>query len=600
MRNAINQYKKLPTHFFSFIIFFLKPYMGRWFLMLCCIAYLALCASLEPFSLKLIINHVLNNETNRIAQVGIFISFFIAIRLTHFLSAFAVDTLLAYVHPNIGQDIVAELLNNLWFHNEAFYQEELLGSLASKISTIQHAVKNILDNSRRIFRFFFEILFACLFTSFIHPIYILVILGWAITFVTFGLLFALRLNILSYKLSESANEALGKIIDVISNIFTVKIFYHYNHENRYISTYLKAVANRDKDFRLLQAKSWIILDIFCLLLSLGMILLLIKLVHTSMITPGNFTFIVMVTSSLTATFFWILEQLEDFINNIGAGRQSLEVFFENINLKEIHLQKPLFIRDGTIKFDNVAFQYGQEQIFKHLFVDIKGGEKVGLVGVSGSGKSTFIKLILRVIEPSNGCILIDGMDISTVSQASIMKAIAYVNQDPMLFHRSIKENIKYGHPNASDAEVIAASKKAYIDDFIMSLPEGYNELVGEKGIKLSGGQRQRIAIARAFLKPSKILIMDEATSSLDTITEKYIQNSLAQLTINRTTIIVAHRLSTVAKLDRILVFDQGKVVEEGTPDNLLKKRGFYKKLWDKSIDGLLPENLGIAKEQYCT
>ncbi|KDO03409.1 ABC transporter ATP-binding protein [Rickettsia tamurae] len=594
MKNIINQYKELPTKFFSFIIYFLKPYMGRWFFILCFIAYLGLFVSLEPFSLKLIIDHILKYKaTNNISQVGIFILFFIIVRLTHSLSAFGIDTLLAYVHPNIRQDIAAQLLNNLFFHKEAFYQEELSGSLASKISTMQDSVKNILDNSRRIFRFFCEILFACLFTSFIHPIYILVILGWATVFVIFGLLFSSHLNILSYKLSESSNEAFGKIVDVISNIFTVKIFYHYKYENRHISTYLKATANRDKDFRLLQAKSWIILDIFCLLLSLGMIILLIKLMNKAMITPGDFTFIVMITSSLTATVFGILEQFEEFINNIGAGKQSLEVFFKDINFKEIHLHKPLVVQDGTIRFTNVEFQYGQKQFFKNLSVNIVGGEKIGLVGVSGSGKSTFIKLILRLIEPSSGLILIDNMDISKVSQESIMRVISFVNQDPVLFHRSIKENIRYGNPEASDEEVISAARRAYIDDFIKSLPAGYDTSVGEKGVKLSGGQRQRIAMARAFLKSSKILIMDEATSSLDTITEKYIQNSLSELTKNRTSLIIAHRLSTVSKLDRILVFSQGKLVEDGSPGSLLKKKGLYKKLWDHSIDGLLPENLKV-------
>lgn len=594
MKNIAGHYnKRLPRKFFSFIVYVLKPYVGRWFLILFFTTYLALFVSLEPFSLKLIINHILTKETNSILQSGIFILFFIAVRLVHALSAFGIDTLLAYVHPNIRQDITAQLLNNLWFHKEAFYQEELSGSLVSKISTMQDSVRNTLDSCRRIFRFFCEILFACLFTGFIHPIYILVILIWATVFVICGLLFSSRLSVLSYKLSESCNEALGKIADVISNIFTVKIFYHYKHENRYISTYLKDTLTRDKNFRLLQAKSWVVLDIFCLILSLGMIILLIKLINSSIITPGDFAFILMVTSSLTATVFGMLEQFEDFINNVGAGKQSLEVFFKSLNPKEIEIYKPLLVKDGTIRFNNVTFQYGQERLFRNLSVNIMGGERVGLVGVSGSGKSTFIKLILGLIEPSSGSILIDNMDISTLSQESIMGSISFLNQDPILLHRSIKENIQYGNPEAPDEEVISAAKRAYIDDFIMSLPEGYNTLVGEKGIKLSGGQRQRIAMARAFLKPSKILIMDEATSSLDTVTEKHIQNSLDQLTISKTSLIVTHRLSTISRLGRILVFDQGKLVEDGNPAILLKKEGFYKKLWDHSIDGLLPDNLSI-------
>ena len=595
MKHTIDQYnKRLPKKLFSFVIYFLKQNKGRVGLMLCFTIYLALFVSLEPFSLKLIINHILSyKDTVLISKVGLYILIFIVVRLTHALSAFGIDTLLAYVHPNIRQEIAAQLLNNLWFHKESFYQEELSGSLVSKIVVMQDAVRNIIDNTRRIFRFFCEILFACLFTSFIHPIYILVILIWTIIFVICGLLFASRLNVLSYRLSESYTETFGKITDVISNIFTVKIFHNYTYENRHIATYLKSTANRDKAFRLLQSKSWIVLDIFCLMLSLGMMILLIKLMNKSIITPGDFAFIVMVTSSLTANVFGMLEQFEDFVNNIGTGRQSLEVFFRDLNVKEINTEKPLIVRNGSINFNDVSFQYGQKQLFEHLSIGIDSGQKVGLVGVSGSGKSTFIKLLLRLIEPSSGVILIDDTDISTVSNASIMQSISFLNQDPILFHRSIKDNIKYGYLDASDEEVIYASKRAYIDEFIMSLPEGYNTSVGEKGIKLSGGQRQRIAIARAFLKPAKILIMDEATSSLDTITEKYIQNSLDQLTQNKTALIVTHRLSTVSKLDRILVFDQGKLVEDGTPANLLKKKGLYKKLWDHSLNGLLPEKLNV-------
>lgn len=592
MKNLLDQYEALPEKLFSFTIYFLKPYKWRWFFLLCFIVYLGLHISLEPYSLKLIIDNILKHQgINSISQIGIFLIFFVLVRLMHSVSAFGIDALLAYIHPNIKRDIAAHLLNNLWYHTAAFYDEELSGSLSSKISKIQDSIQNLLDNVRRIFRFFCEILFACIATSLIHPIYILVILGWSSVFVIFGFLFSSALSKLSYHLSESSNETFGKIVDVVSNIFTVKIFHRYSYENKYISSYLQTTANREKNFRLLQAKSWVVLDVFCLFLSIGMITILVMLMQNTMITTGDFTFIVMVSASLTATVFGILEQFEDFIGNIGAGKQSLEVFFKMIDQKEINISRTLHVHKGMIEFNKVDFQYGETQIFKDLSVMIKGGEKIGLVGISGSGKSTFVKLILRLIEPKDGSIKIDGSNISEVSKSSIMESISFINQDPLLFHRSIKENIRYGNPYADDKEIIAASKKAFIHDFIVSLPDGYETLVGERGVKLSGGQRQRVAMARAFLKSSKILIMDEATSSLDTITEKNIQKSLLRLTTNKTSIIIAHRLSTVSKLSRIFVFDKGRIVEEGSPDELLKINGLYKKLWNHSIDGLLPENL---------
>lgn len=594
MNNVLDKYNNLPQNLASFVLYFLKPYWKRWAALLIFTAYLGLFVSLEPFSLKLIIDNVLKAvQLDNVTPLLMFVGFFIFVRIIHSLSAFGIDSLLGYIHPDIRKDIAAQLLNNLWYHKETFYQEELSGSLASKISTIQDSVKNLLDNSRRIFRFFCEILFACLSTSLIHPIYIFVILAWSSVFVIFGFLFSSRLNKLSYRLSESSNEALGKIVDAISNAFTVKIFHRYNYENGYIYPFIKEVANRDKSFRLLQAKSWIVLDVFCLLLSLGMLGILIYLMNKTSITAGDFTFIFMITSSLTATVFGILEQFEEFINNIGAGRQSLEVFFKDINSKEINCNQELQVKKGDIEFQQVNFKYGDKTIFDNLSIKIKKGEKVGLVGISGSGKSTFVKLIMRLIEPDKGTILIDNKNISNVDQGNIMEAISFVNQDPLLFHRSIKENIGYGNPLASEEEIILASKKAHIHDFIISLQQGYDTLVGEKGMKLSGGQRQRIAIARAFLKHSKILIMDEATSSLDTITEKEIKNSLENLIQGTTAIIIAHRLSTVSKLDRILVFDKGRIIEEGSPNKLLKQNGLYKKLWDRSVDGLLPENLLI-------
>lgn len=592
MSNLLKQYENIPQKLFSFIIYIIRPYKWKCISLLCFVIYLGLHISLEPYSLKLIINNILSNQgIKNVLQISYLIAFFVLVRIMHSVSAFGIDTLLAYIHPDIKKDIGAKLLNNLWYHTSSFYEEELSGSIASKIEAIQNSVCNIFDNARRIFRFFCEILFACLFASFIHPIFILVIIGWTLIFILFGYLFSSRLNLLSYKLSESSNETFGKIVDIISNIFTIKIFHSYKYENRYILNYLEKTSKAEKEFRMLQAKSWVVLDIFCLFLSICMIILLIKLMNLTVLSAGDFAFIIMLSLSLTNTVFDILEQFEDFINNLGSAKQSLEVFFKEINTKEINANKKLLIKKSDIEFQDVYFQYNDNQVFKKLSVRINNGETVGLVGVSGSGKSTFVKLILRLIEPTQGKILIDNTNIIDVSIADIMSAISFVPQDPILFHRSIRENIRYGNPESSDEEVETAAKKAFIHDFIITLPNGYETLVGERGIKLSGGQRQRVAMARAFLKSSKILVMDEATSSLDTITENDIQKSLLQLTHNKTSLIIAHRLSTVSKLDRILVFDEGSVIEDGKPSELLEYDGVYKKLWNHSIDGLLPEKL---------
>lgn len=248
----------------------------------------------------------------------------------------------------------------------------------------------------------------------------------------------------------------------------------------------------------------------------------------------------------------------------------------------------LTITRGEIVFDKVKFYYkGTAGLFQNKSVVIQSGQKVGLVGYSGSGKSTFVNLILRLYDVIDGKLLIDNQDIKYVTQDSLHAAIGMIPQDPTLFHRSVLDNIRCGRLNATTAEVVEAAKHAHAHDFIIKLPQGYDSLVGERGVKLSGGQRQRIAIARTILKNAPILLLDEATSQLDSMTENNIQNSLWELMQHKTTIVVAHRLSTILHMDRILVFDHGIIVEDGTHQELLAKSGLYKTLWSAQVGGFL-------------
>ncbi len=247
------------------------------------------------------------------------------------------------------------------------------------------------------------------------------------------------------------------------------------------------------------------------------------------------------------------------------------------------------ITQGQIEFRQVNFSYSLgKKVFDNLSITIQPGQRVGLVGFSGSGKSSFVNLILRLFDPQSGEILIDGVDIQDMTQDALHSQISLIPQDPSLFHRTLMENIRYGRLDATDEEVIEAARKAYAHDFIAQIKEGYHSLVGERGIKLSGGQRQRIAIARVILKDAPILILDEATSSLDSITEKAIQDTLDSVMNGKTVIVVAHRLSTIADLDRILVFDQGRIVEDGTHPKLLACCGAYYRLWKMQAGGFLP------------
>jgi len=313
----------------------------------------------------------------------------------------------------------------------------------------------------------------------------------------------------------------------------------------------------------------------------------------NMVTVGDFALILTLSFTIAESIFNLGEEILRFAKEAGSCRQALNIIVEPHEIQDKPNAHELNVTQGKIVFDQVQFQYqGTDPLFENKTVTIEPGQKVGLVGHSGSGKSTFVNLILRLFDVSQGRILIDGQDIKEVTQTSLRKNIGMIPQDPSLFHRTLFENIQYGRVDASAEEVINAAKNAHAHEFIENLAQGYDSLVGERGVKLSGGQRQRIAIARAFLKNAPILILDEATSQLDSVTEQYIQESLWELMQNKTTIVIAHRLSTLLNMDRILVFNKGKIVEDGTHQELLAKNGMYATLWKAQVGGFLLDEEG--------
>jgi len=284
--------------------------------------------------------------------------------------------------------------------------------------------------------------------------------------------------------------------------------------------------------------------------------------------------------------------IRDLQKAVNDMEELVEIHAQPLGIEDSSGAEPIAIRHGRIEFQDVVFHYrGHHQpLYDGLSVTIGAGEKVGLVGLSGSGKTTFVKLIQRLHDVTGGRVLIDGHDIAEVTQASLRSQIAIVQQEPILFHRSLSENISYGRPGATQEEIERAAKLANAHDFIVKLPKGYTTLVGERGIKLSGGERQRVTLARAFLADAPILILDEATSSLDSESEALIQDATERLMQGRTTIVIAHRLSTVRALKRILIFDRGRIIEEGDHGALIQReKGVYRRLFDRQVGGLLVE-----------
>ena len=324
-----------------------------------------------------------------------------------------------------------------------------------------------------------------------------------------------------------------------------------------------------------------------------LIYFLIKLRSQGLITVGDFVLVINLSVAMAEDVWMLGQQIGELFGYAGTALQSLtlldadeqEESFEHDGMEKIQ------VTEGKIEFREVSFNYREDKhILQNQSINIPPRQKLGLVGFSGSGKTTFVSLITRLFEIDSGQILIDGQNIQEVSAKSLRENISLVPQEPILFNRSVYDNIAYGRKNASKKEVYEAARQAYVDDFINQLSEGYETLCGEGGCNLSVGQRQRISIARAILKDAPILILDEATSALDSFTENLIQDSIHALMQNKTVLVIAHRLSTLLNLDRVLVFDKGNIVEDGTHDELIEANGVYTKLWRTQIGGFLADN----------
>jgi ATP-binding cassette subfamily B protein len=383
------------------------------------------------------------------------------------------------------------------------------------------------------------------------------------------------------------------LADAIVNVQTVKTFAHEPRElrsHRDLNQVLTDSRIRDWSSAAREGSNRIAV---LLVMQLIFVVTLVWLVQRdpSIIGVGifAFSFITMMSVRLFQINI-MLRQIEDSFLNASP---MTEVMLQQPEIQDAHNAQTLEISRGAIQLKNVGFRYADakqdNQIFSKLSLNLKPGEKVGLVGPSGGGKSTLTRLLLRFEDIEDGSITIDGQDISAVTQESLRQAISYVPQEPLLFHRTIAENIAYGRPDATIQEIEKAAASAYADDFIKDLPEDYDTIVGERGVKLSGGQRQRIAIARAILKDAPILILDEATSALDSESEVYIQKALWKLMESRTTIVIAHRLSTIQKMDRILVLEDGTITEEGSHKQLLQRKGTYAKLWSHQSGGFIED-----------
>jgi len=496
----------------------------------------------------------------------------------------------SYFQTSVMNDLAKTCFAYLHKHSITFFNNNFVGSLVKRVNRFSRAFEGIAD------AIIWELLPAAINISaiiivlYFRNIYLgLAILIWIIIYITINYFFSKYK--LKYDIEKSKIDSVvtGVLADSITNQQNIKVFTGYDRE-RYrfntVVTKLKKMRRFSWDLGNIFEAAQVLLMIF---LELGMFYFAVKLWQKGLVTVGDFVLIQTYLLTIFHQLWNFGRVIRHFYEHLADAEEMTEILETPHEIQDIKNAKELKVGKGKIEFIDVDFSYHKtRKVIKKLNLEFKPKERVALVGESGSGKSTIVNLLLRNYDVDSGKIKIDGQKNIEVTQESLRKNIGLVAQDPILFHRSLKENICYGKSNATNEEVYRASKLAHCDKFITKLSEGYGTYVGERGIKLSGGERQRVAIARAILKNAPILVLDEATSSLDSESEELIQDALMSLMKDKTVIVIAHRLSTVMKMDRIIVIEHGMITEQGTHKQLLKKKtGAYHKLWELQVGGFI-------------
>ena len=475
-----------------------------------------------------------------------------------------------------------------------FFQNDFAGRVAQKVmqtgQALREAVVNVIDGVWLMVIYLVGI--SVLFSD-MNGILLLPVIVWVVCYLLVIISLVPPVRDRSRALSEANSVLTGRIVDSYTNIQSVKLFAHAELEESFTAEAIDRVTNAFRKLMrsVLVMTSWLTLLNTLLIVSVAAISLVLwqkRLVSVGEIAVANGLII-----RLNQMSGWILRTVTSLFENVGTVQNGIETIAKPQLIQDVEDADRLRVESGAVSFRDVSFNYGEEMpVINDFNLNVKAGEKVGLVGKSGAGKSTLVNLLMRFFEPEKGVISVDGTDIRSVSQDSLRQQIAVVTQDTSLLHRSIRDNIRYGRAAADSRQVETAARLAEAMEFIPSLTDpagrvGFDAHVGERGVKLSGGQRQRIAIARVILKDAPILILDEATSALDSEVEAAIQNSLTTLMAGKTVIAVAHRLSTIASMDRLVVLDQGKIAEQGTHDELLALDGVYASLWHRQSGGFI-------------
>ena len=533
-----------------------------------------------------------NPISNQVLLLALGLSFFLIIRPLVFGAFSYTQTVI--VSPNIFNLILSRLHRWTLGQSVTFFENDFAGRIAQKeMQTARATTDVVIEIIHTILLALASVVGAALMLTTVNLTLSLGLIVWLIGYILLIRYFMPKIRQRSREKAGARALVTGQIVDTVTNIKTVKLFAHDKKED---DSAIDAMDNfRDFSIHYGVIAAWFR---FCLNGLSGILPIMLvggSLYYWNMgnVSAGDIAAAGAISLRLSQMTGWVSFTLMTLYANLGEVEDGVKTLSTPYALGDKDRATDLLVSKGSIQFKNVSFTYGKNiSAVKNISLSITPGEKIGLVGASGAGKSTLVSLLLRLYEPQKGSVFVDDIDINDITQSSLRKQIAMVTQETALFNRSARDNIMYGNPNATDKELIRATRQAEAHDFILDLEDhkgrkGYDAHLGEQGVKLSGGQRQRIALARAILKDSPVLVLDEATSALDSDVESSIQNALELVMENKTVLAIAHRLSTLAKMDRIIVLNDGQIVEEGTHKNLIKFNGLYRQYWDKQSGGFI-------------
>lgn len=579
--------QSIPKTPFKFMLYMSKPHKWWFFGAFLVVTVASIISQSSSYLFKLIVDAVEAGQGNMVTIYALLFPLIVLVtqlmfRLSGYLGMQCVTRIM-----KTSSD---ELNEYVFRHSHGYFINRFAGSILTKYGNVVGAMGEIIP----------EILWTHLtalvsffvtmgFIFWVDPLSALIFMVLTVVLVQYNRSLAPRKRELSKAHAESRTKLTGRAVDVITNITAARQYAKIALEN-------EELRNLSEDRRIKHKRNWMYTERMLLINGLilfvfatGMFFALTTSWRAGNVTSGELVLVLSLVSQITFTLVFIGRAINETARAFGEMEEGLEDLLVEHEIVDVKNATPLLVQEAEINWKDVTFNFGKNTVFSNFNITIASGQRLGLVGQSGAGKSTFVSLLLRQHNLDSGVIEIDDQNIAQVTQDSLRQNIAVVPQEPALFHRTISENILYGKPGASQEEVIEVAKKAQAHDFIMELEEGYDTLVGERGVKLSGGQKQRVAIARAMLKDAPILILDEATSALDSESEVAIQKALENLMEGRTVIAIAHRLSTLRKMDRIIVMENGVITEDGTHETLSHAGGVYERLWNHQAGGFLVE-----------